>query len=197
MSDSESEIESLPDVESEDEIEVKPKKSEKKKVYRSLSEISTEGVVGESPLYSGLSLSDRNGLLDCDACGKFFRTDMVTHTEGHWGKVCYHCLFFMHYVDRAKVDGVDGRIRIVDYIQKCAATHKSLAVCPRKSDTGGCILCEYNFGIPLEGIKNPEVLGGEPKKKRPERVVLPVPKDEKDIFQDSGVSVHHSSFLEL
>ena len=199
LSDLESEDE-LPPLEDELPIKMKkekpPKVTVKKKNYRFVAEVSTEGIAEDSPLYQGLSLKDKNELLRCDICGKYYCADMLTHTEHRWGISCYHCLYYMQFADLKVVDGVDGRMLIVDYILKCAEAHKTVDTCPRKTDTGGCILCMHNFGIPMEDIKEMERLYPVPEEKRKKAVPVAVPKGSK-IFRDEGVSGTHSTALEL
>lgn len=118
--------------------------------------LSTEGLTYDEKN----AMNIQKGLPFCDYCHKFYSSDMIFPLSFKtYSQKCYHCLFWMNYpIDaRATVDGVHGGLTIREYIMKCKDIHVT-ETCPRKSDTGGCFLCEFNLGMPITDIKDADKL---------------------------------------
>jgi hypothetical protein len=92
-------------------------------------------------------------LKNCMICNKFYNDDMIVDIK-FADETCYHCYYWMNYSmnERKKVDGQDGKF-ISDYINKCKDIHL-IDNCKRRSDAGGCFLCEHLLGLPIDGVKN-------------------------------------------
>jgi hypothetical protein len=121
---------------------------------------NTEGVSFQSNQYYKLGSQAAKKLKLCNTCGKLYENDMVNvnvFDEKDPDKndiICWHCLFWMNYEIkmRKEVDGLYG-MKIVDYILKCKDNH-NVDSCTRKSDSGGCHLCEYLCGFPITDVKD-------------------------------------------
>jgi len=127
-----------------------------KNTIGSVTYISTEGITVMSLDEIDKNLAKTIGI--CSFCQRIFNNDMLIPAEQGIERQCYHCLFTMNYPikNRVHVDGTLG-LSIADYILKCKDVHV-LDMCTRKSDNGGCFLCEYNLGIPITDIKELEKL---------------------------------------
>lgn len=112
--------------------------------------VSSEGVMHNN-LYN---MENKNALGGCLYCNKYYSEDMLVPADKKDDRQCYHCLFWMNYSveNRKHVDGVFG-MTIVDYINKCKDIHE-MDTCIRKSDSGGCFLCEFNMGLPVTDVKD-------------------------------------------
>lgn len=123
--------------------------------------------------------------VQCSYCQKFYsktqQPKMFTteFTEGE--PVCFHCIFWTNYdvTTRPHVDGVYG-MTIVEYVMECKDLHDK-AVCTRNSDAGGCLLCDYLNGVPIDNVLGADVLINElPKQESVE--------DDKDYLQSVDCS---------
>lgn len=115
--------------------------------------ITTEGLHLQE-----VSHAQKNLVSQCIICNKFYAADMLIPADKGEERNCYHCFFWMNYSldTRRQVDGLYG-MTIVDYILKCKDIH-AMDTCTHKSDNGGCYLCEFNLGIPIEDVKDVERL---------------------------------------
>jgi hypothetical protein len=131
-------------------------KDDSKNPMTAIKYVSTEGIPGM--LYNNVDKNLSKTVALCFLCEKIYMNDMLVPSEINTERQCYHCLFAMNYpvTNRKKVDGTFGMF-IVDYILKCKDVHE-LDACTKKSDSGGCFLCEYNLGIPITDVKNLEKL---------------------------------------
>ena len=130
-------------------------------VEEDVNNVSTEGVTDHE--YANFSDEQCKQLRQCHICNKYYKLDMMG-TENHKDKddkgkdnfdeICWHCYYWINYAPdvRNKVDGKNGHY-IVDYIQKCKDIHE-LDKCSRNTNSGGCLLCEFNMGLPIVDIKN-------------------------------------------
>jgi hypothetical protein len=139
---------------SDDEDEIQNSMFKSKKGNNKVDQaISTEGLAPY--LYD--DIMDKNlkmSLGKCIFCTKFYSEDMLIPADKNEERQCYHCLFWMNYAPESRklVDGTCGLL-IVDYVLKCKDIHL-IDDCTRKSDSGGCILCEFNLGIPITDVKD-------------------------------------------
>lgn len=119
--------------------------------------LSTEGVVEGSNEYNKLSHDFKNTLKRCSTCEKVFSSDMISNPNDDYEQLnCWHCFFWINYDSslRSQCDGTYG-LTIADYVVKCRDDH-SYDKCTRKSDNGGCFLCEHKIGLDI-----PNIIGGE------------------------------------
>jgi len=123
--------------------------------------LSTEGVKEHDVAYSKLSYAARKTLQYCEMCGKYYSGDMMV-ADGKKnkddGSNCWHCFFWLNYDinNRPVCDGVFG-MTIVEYVLKCHDEH-NIASCTRRSDHGGCFLCEYKMDFPIIEIRDGHLL---------------------------------------
>lgn len=113
--------------------------------------ISTEGISEEDNIVSNYVRS--KNLKKCDVCQRYYSLDMIVDPEG-LDSMCWHCLFWMNYDITCRKD-VDGNLGmcIADYIYKCEKDH-NMEICTKRTDQGGCFLCEYKLGYILSDIKD-------------------------------------------
>lgn len=118
--------------------------------------------------------------VQCSYCQKFYSTTqqpkMFTTEFAEGEPVCFHCIFWTNYdpATRPHVDGVYG-MTIVEYIMECKDFHDK-TTCIKNSDAGGCLLCDYLNGVPIENVLGADVLINE----------QPIPEpleDDKDYLQ--------------
>ena len=118
--------------------------------------------------------------VQCSYCQKFYNNTqqpkMFTTEFSEGEPVCFHCIFWMNYdiASRPHVDGVYG-MTIVEYVMECKDLHDK-ATCTRNSDAGGCLLCDYLNGVPIDNVLGADVLINE----MPEPVPL---EDDKEYLQ--------------
>lgn len=85
----------------------------------------------------------------CDICDKYYAAEMIDTTENTFIK-CKHCWFFLKYEEFTSSEMTDlQKTNLSNYINAYANKHNS-AKCTKKSDMGGCFLCEHNAGIILD-----------------------------------------------
>lgn len=79
--------------------------------------------------------------------------------DGGNDQTCYHCYNWMNYsiYSRDGIDGKNGNMYIVDYILKCRDDHDPCE-CDKNSEMGGCFLCDFILGEPIDKIMYPERL---------------------------------------
>lgn len=82
----------------------------------------------------------------CEICDRYYEKDMIDPSNDGFVK-CVHCWFFLKYEDFIKGD-VDKfeKETLLNYINTNNVKHNS-TTCVKKSDMGGCFLCEYKKGI--------------------------------------------------
>jgi len=121
--------------------------------------LTTEGV-SELDVIK-LSHQTQTGLRQCECCIKFFEPNMICNQIEKDAMVqCHHCYFWMNYSNKEMCDsGVYGP-SIVEYILNCQDAHKT-ETCTRLTDAGGCFLCEFKLGLPMDDIKNIHLLRSE------------------------------------
>jgi hypothetical protein len=160
-----SDEEELSCTDSEDEIEVE---IENKPVYKKISKeevvlpnLTSDGIVDEKIAKK----FPKDILRQCEFCHKYFDKKDMMITMSAENTVCLHCYFWINYDEglRQLADGQFG-IKIVDYILKCSKDHV-MDQCQRKTDAGGCFLCEYQLGIKITNIRDPEKIYPDSKKK--------------------------------
>jgi len=120
--------------------------------------ITTEGITDVE--ISIMNMQDKKSLKICECCFKYYSQDMlVSQLVDSDPATCYHCLFWINYGTniRKDVDGINGGLTICEYIIKCKDIHETNS-CIRKSDTGGCFLCEFNLGMLITDIKDGDKL---------------------------------------
>jgi hypothetical protein len=118
--------------------------------------ITTDGVVNDG---SHIIRADLLKLVhDCTYCLKRYNSDMIVDIHDN-EKMCWHCFFWMNYDIslRNNCDGTMG-LTIADYVLKCSDEHK-MDKCTRRTDNGGCFLCEYKLEMPILSIKDGYKLG--------------------------------------
>lgn len=142
-------------------------KSKQNKKNTNILTLTTEGVLYEKKhSYKNLS--------QCTMCQVFYDADtMFMPLEDDL--TCSHCYYWMNYDETSRMNadvkyGILG-LCVAKYVLKCNIDHDSTK-CTRKTNTGGCFLCEYKIGIKIENILTPEVLYGETAK-------VEIPKDVK------------------
>ena len=99
-------------------------------------------------------------LAQCDTCGNCYAKSgpntMISYEYMEGQPVCYHCMFWMNYTTRQSVDGVFGKT-VMEYVIQCKDFHDK-EKCTRNSNQGGCFLCDYKNGIPIENVLGSDVL---------------------------------------
>jgi hypothetical protein len=132
-------------------------------------EVSTEGITHNDMAYSKLGVS-ANLLKYCEMCGKFYSDDMICYTgldkesllknkkQNDDGTMCWHCFFWLNYdvSNRSVSDGVYG-MTIAEYVLKCKDEHNT-ETCTRRTQHGGCFLCEYLLEFPIIDIRDAHLL---------------------------------------
>lgn len=114
--------------------------------------LTTEGLKETDLEYSKLSNATKKTLKFCDMCEKFYSNDMIG--ENNEAANCWHCFYWMNYdlACRPISDGVYG-LSIAEYVLKCKDDH-DISTCTRRSDHGGCFVCEFLMGFPIIDIKD-------------------------------------------
>jgi len=113
-------------------------------------------------LKSNMQYNKQIQMVQCSYCQKFYHKSqqpkMITMEFSEGEPVCFHCIFWMNYdvSTRPQVDGVYG-MTIVEYVVECKDFHDK-ALCTRNSDAGGCLLCDYLNGMPIDNVFGAEVL---------------------------------------
>lgn len=115
---------------------------------------NTEGLDDNDQLFKILSSTQKKTLKKCNFCFKNYSHDMIVDAESI-DIMCWHCLFWLNYDINSRKD-VDGNLgmTISDYIFKCQENH-NMELCTKRTDQGGCFLCEYKLGYILPDIKDP------------------------------------------
>ena len=130
----------------------------------------TPYVINDASLINGMALEEAQKvantgkipLAQCDTCGKYYAkqgtNSMMTYEYMEGQPVCFHCMFWMNYdvTTRGNVDGVFGKT-IVGYILQCKDYHDKIT-CTRHTNNGGCFLCDYLNGAPVEGVIESDML---------------------------------------
>lgn len=113
--------------------------------------LTTEGLKETDLEYNKMSHAAKKTLKYCEMCGKFYSNDMMIGNEG---ENCWHCFYWMNYdlACRHFSDGVYG-LSIAEYVLKCKDDH-DISTCTRRSDHGGCFICEFLMGFPIIDIKD-------------------------------------------
>jgi len=130
--------------------------------------------------YKKLPHNKQVNSVQCSYCQKFYsntqQPKMFTTEFSEGEPVCFHCIFWMNYdvSSRPHVDGVYG-MTIVEYVMECKDSHDK-ATCTRNSDAGGCLLCDYLNGVPIDNVLGADVLINE----MPEPVPI---EDDKEYLQ--------------
>lgn len=116
--------------------------------------INTDGLGDEEELFKVLSFSEKKTLKKCSFCFRNYNLDMLVDSDSI-EIMCWHCLFWLNYDPNSRKD-VDGNLgmTISDYILKCQDNH-NMECCTKRTDQGGCFLCEYKLGYVLPDIKDP------------------------------------------
>jgi hypothetical protein len=82
----------------------------------------------------------------CDVCDKYYTNDLIDTTDNTFIK-CVHCHFFLKYEDFTSKEMTDlEKTDLSNYVNAYANKHNSKE-CTKKSDMGGCFLCEYSEGV--------------------------------------------------
>lgn len=112
--------------------------------------ISTEGI-DDNDLNNNFNSSQQKNLKKCMVCYKNFAHKMVVDSEAA-EPMCWHCLFWLNYDPSSRKD-VDGNLgkTIADYILECHDQH-NIETCTKRTDQGGCFLCEYKLGYVFTDI---------------------------------------------
>lgn len=118
--------------------------------------ITTEGI--DASIAINLTSDISASLRLCDFCNKYYKHEMFMLSQVGDMYQCQHCFFYMNYHNKELCDASIFGPSIVEYILNCHETHNS-TICQRLSDSGGCYLCEYKLGFPLDGVKNAHLLG--------------------------------------
>lgn len=97
-------------------------------------------------------------MMACTFCQRYYAEDMFDPEDlmddGMMDMLsCWHCFFWMNYEPklRSQCDGVKSGMTIANYILKCRNNHVT-AQCKRKTNIGGCFLCEHLEGFPIVDI---------------------------------------------
>jgi hypothetical protein len=125
----------------------KDSKHPKKYNYLTVESIPTEGFKADNmsiinQIKPGVTVKM------CEACGKYFGENILVNIADMLQ--CYHCFFFMNFGNENTIYGQIGPT-VVEYILLCEEQHKS--PCSHLSDMGGCYLCLYKTGCPIEGLE--------------------------------------------
>jgi len=114
--------------------------------YLTVESIPTEGLTAEEILINQIKLGVKVNM--CEACGKYFGENILVHVADMLQ--CYHCFFFMNFANENTINGQIGPT-VIEYILLCQEQHKS--PCSHLSDMGGCYICLYKTGCPIEGLE--------------------------------------------
>lgn len=119
--------------------------------------ITTEGLLDNDNIYKKMSFQQKKNTRKCTFCFKNYNVDMFVDYESI-ELMCWHCLFWLNYDinNRKDVDGNLGMC-ISEYIHKCQQDH-NIELCTKRTDQGGCFLCEYKLGYVLTDIKDPCII---------------------------------------
>jgi hypothetical protein len=118
----------------------------------------------------------------CEICDKYYEKDMIDPSNDGFVK-CVHCWFFLKYEDFTKNEVTSfEKETLLNYINTNNAKHNS-TTCTKKSDTGGCFLCEYKKGIVPECLL--ELIQSK------ENKIIPV---KKTVAKNDTVHDHHIKF---
>ena len=114
--------------------------------YLTVESIPTEGLKAEEIILNKIKPGVKVNM--CEACGKYFGENILVHVADMLQ--CYHCFFFMNFCNENTINGQIGPT-VIEYILLCQEQHKS--PCSHLSDMGGCYICLYKTGCPIEGLE--------------------------------------------
>lgn len=130
-----------------DDYEEKPLvKHVKEYKYLTVESIPTEGLKVDEMLINQIKPGVKVNM--CEACGKYFGENILVHVADMLQ--CYHCFFFMNFGNENTINGQIGPT-VIEYILLCQEQHES--PCSHLSDMGGCYICLYKTGCPIEGLE--------------------------------------------
>lgn len=170
-----------------DSSEHKNNKSSDPEIHENINNIITEGLNHSD--YKKMSKDKISNLAMCSNCQKYYNTDFFVALEND-DDICQHCFFWINYDEDSRLN-IDKKysnfgITVANYVITCHQNH-NFETCTRRTDTGGCLLCDYKLGIPIQNILNPELL--YPPELSESKNQLDEPKEEPDNplkFVESG-----------
>lgn len=172
-----------PDIETESDWESEPESDsdyEDNKINE-IIEITTDGITDQQ--LSNLCSEEKKNIKKCGFCFKNYKINMIVDVDTD-EIMCWHCLFWLNYAPdvRKQVDGNLG-MTIAEYILQCHEYH-NVDNCTKKTDQGGCFLCEYKSGYVFSDIDELWKIYDLNKINSDQSDLLIVIKDEIDVFSD-------------
>lgn len=131
----------------------------KKSVEIKKMNVPIEGITYFEKIKYGNTITSK--LQQCDYCQRFYTGELIIPTTEDDVTICQHCHFTLYYDLSARKEGdekyANFGISVSSYILNFAKDH-NVEKCTKKTNMGGCFLCEYRNGFIIEGINNPELI---------------------------------------